>query len=131
MPIFGRTRSFNSLHFNQNFSANLKCDSEISKYIKVTRGIKQGKPLSVHLLIGTSKSNKELSFTINKDLDIKLLAFANDLVILAILQIWLQRSITCLVLGTCRHDHHFRVLKTLVMWQSIRPYFVPGLILVI
>ena len=70
-------------HFYQNSSICLKFSSEKSERIKVTRGIKQGDPLSVHLFnavvnLATSKLNDRFGFTINDKIKLKILAFADS-----------------------------------------------------
>ena len=89
-------------HFYQNSSTCLKFNSERSESIKVTRGIKQGDPLSVHLFnavvnLATSKLNDRFGFSIDSKLKLKFLAFADDLVLLADSQVGLQKNLDILI----------------------------------
>ena len=89
-------------HFYPNSSTCLKFNSEKSRRIKVTRGIKQRDPLSVHLLnavvnLATSKLNDRFGFTIDNELKLKFLAFADDLVLLADSRVGLQKSLDILI----------------------------------
>ena len=85
-----------------NVTTQLSDGKDLSDEIKVTCGIRQGDPISVHLFnevvdLATSKLNKSIGFTIDESRKIQFLGFADDLVLFADGTEGLQRNLDTLI----------------------------------